>query len=608
MRHDLFLSTVSALAVCTVTSLAGGQTPEVIYTEIPTSSTSDVPGAVDAGGSPVATKWKSIEDLRVSPDGTQWVLKGRNQLGSLDEGTVMLGSGTSGTMFMQEGQPFEGGVAGELYDFFDSRSPASFNTAGDIGFSARARNGVAGTLEKVVFYDATLTTHTIVIQQGDLLSGTSDDPGNTIGDETLGNSVGSVQLLDNGEISYAVTPIGNCHSNYYPGYFRDDTMWRQSNVSPVTTLGIGATVYDSIDFDESGTTPDGLHWFIKGDAEGEGTGSNRILVIDGTVVMQESFQINGTGPVFGEVFQTQMTSNGTWIARGRDDVSDVWVVHDGTLVLETGDSVGVDQVGVSVSAVTCNGVGDWVAVCNTTAPDATDDVVLLNGEVVLREGDPIDVDGNGMFDDGAFLGRGNLTSSTFAANDFYLTDSRMLYFIANLHDGAGNDLESTSGFSSPNAFLRMQLTSQTFCDDSDGASASCPCAAGSPASGCELPQGTGGVALSLVSQQTSPLNRVTLAGSGFPTMGTPGAVVIRSTSLDTGSPIVFGDGLRCVGNPVVRLGATLASGGASTHTFGHGAMAGTGNFYYQVWFRSTPISFCDPIAAFNLSNGRVLAW
>jgi len=44
------------------------------------------------------------------------------------------------------------------------------------------------------------------------------------------------------------------------------------------------------------------------------------------------------------------------------------------------------------------------------------------------------------------------------------------------------------------------------------------------------------------------------------------------------------------------------------HTHGHGAGAGSGTFYYQLWFRNTPIMFCDPVAAFNLSNGRALSW
>jgi hypothetical protein len=42
--------------------------------------------------------------------------------------------------------------------------------------------------------------------------------------------------------------------------------------------------------------------------------------------------------------------------------------------------------------------------------------------------------------------------------------------------------------------------------------------------------------------------------------------------------------------------------------FGHGAMVGAGTFHYQIWYRSQPASYCDPLAAFNLSNGRSLVW
>ena len=148
-----------------------------------------------------------------------------------------------------------------------------------------------------------------------------------------------------------------------------------------------------------------------------------------------------------------------------------------------------------------------------------------------------------------------------------------------------------------------------FCDASDASLLACPCGnAGSPDAGCDLPQLTGGVRLEVVSQTRVP-NRATLAGSGFFAAGAPTAIVIRSNALDAAAPVAFGDGLRCVGAaPLVRLAATTASGGSSVHEFGHGTSAGPGLFYYQVWFRSTPISFCDPTAAFNLSNGRILGW
>jgi len=149
----------------------------------------------------------------------------------------------------------------------------------------------------------------------------------------------------------------------------------------------------------------------------------------------------------------------------------------------------------------------------------------------------------------------------------------------------------------------------SFCDAADGSLASCPCAnPGAPNTGCDIQQGTGGVRLDVVQQQTSPQNRATIQGVGFPPTSTPTAIVIRASTLDNGTPVIFGDGLRCVGVPLVRLAATFAGSGQSVHTFGHGSMAGAGTFHYQLWFRNTPVMFCDPNAAFNLSNGRTLNW
>jgi hypothetical protein len=147
----------------------------------------------------------------------------------------------------------------------------------------------------------------------------------------------------------------------------------------------------------------------------------------------------------------------------------------------------------------------------------------------------------------------------------------------------------------------------TFCDASDGALASCPCAPGDPDTGCELPQGTGGVGLTVLAQRSAPANSATLQGCGFPVMGTPTALVIRAGALEP-APVVFGDGLRCIGVPLVRLAPAFATNGVSQHVVGHGTAAGAGQFHYQLWLRSTPQTFCDPAAAFTLSNGISLSW
>jgi endonuclease I len=147
----------------------------------------------------------------------------------------------------------------------------------------------------------------------------------------------------------------------------------------------------------------------------------------------------------------------------------------------------------------------------------------------------------------------------------------------------------------------------SFCDAFDGSLFWCPCGnQGDAQTGCDVAQGTGGVRLELI-EQTTTANGATMRGTGFPAASLPTAIVIRSPAKEP-TGLIFGDGVRCVSSTsLVRLAATTAFSGVSTHLFGHGAMAGSGDFYYQIWFRNTPASFCTP-AAVNLSSGVQLTW
>ncbi|MBL8863365.1 MAG: hypothetical protein JNK02_15325 [Planctomycetes bacterium] len=138
-----------------------------------------------------------------------------------------------------------------------------------------------------------------------------------------------------------------------------------------------------------------------------------------------------------------------------------------------------------------------------------------------------------------------------------------------------------------------------------GTAAVCPCGnGGAPLSGCDNAQGTGGVRLTATGRPSH--NSVVLHGSGFPPAATPGVIVFRGTTPEP-TPVVFGDGLRCIGlSGLVRMGATTAMGGVSTHPLNH--TAGPGGFLYQLWYRSLPMTFCDPAAGFNTSNGLILIW
>jgi hypothetical protein len=125
---------------------------------------------------------------------------------------------------------------------------------------------------------------------------------------------------------------------------------------------------------------------------------------------------------------------------------------------------------------------------------------------------------------------------------------------------------------------------------------------GAADTGCDNAQGTGGVRASVVLFDPD-VPAAVVRCTGFPVASTPTAVLLRSTAL--AAPHLFGDGLLCVGAPVVRMSATTALSGVSVHGIGHGAPPGT--YEYQAWYRSSPAGFCTP-DGFNVSSGVTIRW
>jgi hypothetical protein len=148
----------------------------------------------------------------------------------------------------------------------------------------------------------------------------------------------------------------------------------------------------------------------------------------------------------------------------------------------------------------------------------------------------------------------------------------------------------------------------------DGTATACPCANNSTVGqneGCLNSLGSGGKlegsGIASVSTDT-----VVLQGSGMPDSS---ALYFQGTSQQAaGAGTVFGDGIRCVGGTIVRLGLKTNSGGSSQYPTGAdptvsvkgGAMAGDTRTY-QIWYRTADPNFCSP-ATFNLTNGYEISW
>jgi hypothetical protein len=377
----------------------------------------------------------------------------------------------AGGLVMQEGQPAPT-AAGATEGFIDfiPTGFGRFDDANNLVFGIRARpmqpvGGTSADANRVMLWDG--STLSLAFKQGDLYFDLVDVPANPAGDETVGNSVGSYHLLNNGAVGSHDTTIGNIHSTRRPAITYNRVQFHQVNVTSVTALGgSGSVTWTGLDGNGFYTTPDGEHWWARGVA-----GGLEIMAYDGAVVLQEDSPAAGTGPLIGDIFQVHMASGGDWISRGRDNsgtsaAAPDWIVRNGAMLAQTGDPItpkSSERWGDTIYAVAINSSGDYLVVGNTDNGDpAADSVVVLNGEtVLLREGDAVDLDGNGMFDDDAFVGRGVNTNTAFGAsssgnpNSWWLSDDGVVHGIIMLHDAAGNDLTSVPSFGTPQAFVRI---------------------------------------------------------------------------------------------------------------------------------------------------------
>jgi hypothetical protein len=154
-----------------------------------------------------------------------------------------------------------------------------------------------------------------------------------------------------------------------------------------------------------------------------------------------------------------------------------------------------------------------------------------------------------------------------------------------------------------------------FCVAGDFGTNACPCAVQpAPGSGGGCVNSFGGVVRLGGSGNASLANdTVVLAGSGLPSLSS--ALYFQGTLRhNAGLGFAFGDGLRCAGGTVTRLGTKISSAGGTSQypdvgdasVSVRGGVAAPGTRTYQIWYRNIA-PFCTP-AAFNTSNGWEIYW
>ena len=146
----------------------------------------------------------------------------------------------------------------------------------------------------------------------------------------------------------------------------------------------------------------------------------------------------------------------------------------------------------------------------------------------------------------------------------------------------------------------------------DGTASACPCGnAGIAGNGCASSINTSGANLNASGLASLAADAVVLAATGMPNSN---ALYFQGTARQNGGlGAPFGDGLRCAGGTIVRLGTKTNVAGASQFPAAgdlsvsqKGLVTLPSIRTYQVWYRNAA-AFCTA-STFNLTNGFEINW
>lgn len=415
--------------------------PTVVYSNIASSPTSDVPGLTGVKFRP-GTASQFDRPYR-SLSGQYWAFTALTTLPDVENEVLLVGSGTTGTVVVREGTQAPWAATGELVGLL--RRNLGINDSGHLAFGTNL-GGTAPTAkdEHVVFWDG--ATFTLAATEGGAVPGV---PG-----ELFGTTLDSIGLTNAGAVAFrAPLTVGNLPTTQDDFLFRGTTAVAQSGVSIPTGQAGGATnPWENFAAEDFYTDAAGVNWLAAGDLTGATTSDN-IVAYNNHVVIQEGVALPGMGAAVSSITESLMTPNGDWWARGSNAGGQDWVVRNGVLLAKTGDPVPGGLPGETMAdalyaptffIMASNANGDFVYGATTSNPDPEFDAVLIlnNTSVLLRQGDPVDVDGNGLFDDNAYI-------DVFNNEDSFLTDDGWYYFMADLRNAASDSIGQ--------AFLRVAI-------------------------------------------------------------------------------------------------------------------------------------------------------
>lgn len=424
-----------AALVALAGSGAASASVSVIFSNVAGAPSNAVPGMPGTGF--FAGTGTQFERPYRSADGSRWVLRARANLGATEDQMFIIGSGPTSAgaqVIAREGTPagWDGAVNIETL----TRKTVGINNSGAVAFSANTNGATTGD-EHIVRRNAD-GTWTVIAQEG---------TATPIAGGVHGITLDGAHILNNGDVGYIATSLTGLTTATNAAAFRGGAVVAHKGVTiPGGQAGGATNTWENFTIDEFYTSPDGAHTMLQGDTNGATT-SDGVIVVNGNVVLQEGVTIlpGFTNAISTTNRESFLLSNGDWLARGSNATDNLdWVVRNGSVVARTGDTITgattekwSDTAGFAATFffMTGDNLGNYVVGGVTDALNTSANAVLIyNGTTeLLREGQMVDINGDGIMNDDAFV-------SVFNNDDGFLTDNGFFYFTADLRDGLGASL------------------------------------------------------------------------------------------------------------------------------------------------------------------------
>jgi uncharacterized repeat protein (TIGR01451 family) len=393
-----------------------------------------------------------------SANGQNWLIGFDTDGPTTSDRVILKGSGTTFSVAVQEGVTDIGGGLLAGATIFNA---TTINDAGDftIGTDTDASSTAAGqTIVKSIG-----GVFSVVARQGNAVP--------SVQDALYGATLGNPTIQADGTVSFYSSLTGVPTANDLAVFSQDGNTAVAREGIDAPTGSLGGETY--LTFDTGAT--DGLGYWrnaagnrycLRGTISA-GTANDVVLVVDGAVVAQEGVVLPGTNFVspVSSVLMNFMNPGGDWFAYGSNADGQDWALRNGQVVAQTDAPItpGSGELWDDASFTQTffmnvgNNVGDYVVGGLTTAANQNANAVLvLNGTtVVVREDDPIDLNGNGVFDDDAYV---HIYRDDFA----FLTDDGFLYFNVRVRNGSSRCL-GTTPTESGQAFVRVRVFEPNTC-------------------------------------------------------------------------------------------------------------------------------------------------